>query len=449
MFTNVNIVPMTSDQVVYHQNVLIEDDEIIAIGDQDRLRVPNHTKVINGEGLYLLPGLADMHMHTRLDWEEPQIWPVHPLSLYLANGVTTVRDFSPTGEPIDYALEWQKEIDSGLRDGPRIITSGRLLYASPLLEAEKLVRQNMEMGFDFLKVYSYLSREDFATVLDCAEELDFYASGHVPYAIGLDQALSAGMDEIAHVEELIYEFFSLDRNQDLTPSEWQEYIIETAMLQVDIDSETLVEGFKEKNETKLDQISNQLHAAHVPVCTTMVLDESIYLKLIKADEFLQRPENKYFEHGYLELFMEGREKHQIQCKGIEGLCQFKYEIDKWILQSLHQNGVVLLLGTDSGTGGMGIIPGFSIHDELQILIKNGFSAYEALSTGTVNAAQVVKDMGREGNFGTIEVGNIADMILVKENPLENISTIRAPLGVMAAGRWYSIADLNKMIEIRK
>jgi hypothetical protein len=172
----------------------------------------------------------------------------------------------------------------------------------------------------------------------------------------------------------------------------------------------------------------------------------IQRKLFQPDVFLARPENRYFESGYLERFQRGEEKHQVQCQGVEELCAFKSEIDRWILQGLHAGDVLLLLGTDSGTGGMGIIPGYSIHDELRILIENGFTPYEALKTGTVNAAIVVDRMTGEGNFGTIEVGNRADLILVAGNPLENLETLRTPLGVMAAGKWFSAEMLNQLIE---
>jgi len=96
---------------------------------------------------------------------------------------------------------------------------------------------------------------------------------------------------------------------------------------------------------------------------------------------------------------------------------------------------------------MGIVPGFSIQDELRILVENGFTPYEALLTGTMNAARVAQEMTGEGNFETIEVDNRSDLILVRGNPLEDLTVIREPLGVMAAGRWYSAEALAKLIEI--
>ena len=150
-----------------------------------------------------MPGLADMHMHTRADWEDPEIWPMHPLNLYLANGVTTIRDFAPYGSPLDIALQWREEILEGTRIGPTIYASGKLLYASPLEDPEGIVQMNYELGFDFLKLYSYLSKDDFHQALAAAKELDLYTAGHIPYAVGLEGVLAEGMDEIAHVEQFI------------------------------------------------------------------------------------------------------------------------------------------------------------------------------------------------------------------------------------------------------
>jgi imidazolonepropionase-like amidohydrolase len=150
--------------------------------------------------------------------------------------------------------------------------------------------------------------------------------------------------------------------------------------------------------------------------------------------------------AYLEQFQRGEEKHQVQFRSLEDLAAFKYTVDRWLLVGLHDAGILLLLGTDSGTGGMGIVPGYSIHDELRILVENGFSPYKALVTGTVNAALVAERMTGHGDFGTIEEGKRADLILVRDNPLQDITTLEEPLGVMAAGRWYPRETLAEMLQ---
>jgi len=446
-FTDVSLVPMTSETVIEHQTVLIERARIVAVGDSDALSIPEGAHVIDGNGAYLMPGLADMHMHTRLDWEDREIWPVHPLHLYLANGVTTVRDFAPQGTPLTYALHWREEIRAGTRIGPTIYASGKLLYASPLGDADGMVRRNQELGFDFLKIYSYLSPEDFQTAMRTAQDLGMYTSGHIPYAIGLEGVLREGMDEVAHVEELLTELIHFDRDRSLTPEQWLPHVIEAALAQWDLASSSSQVDIETQNAETLTRISDRLRSADVPVCTTMVIDDVIQGKLFHLAEFTGRPENRFLPVAYSESLERGEEKHQVQFRGIEVLAVVKYDIDRWLLDGLHEGDVLLLLGTDAGTGGMGIVPGYSLHDELRILVDNGFTPYEAIATGTVNAGMVAERMTGEGDFGTIKEGKRADFLLVADNPLEDVAVLRTPLGVMAAGRWYSAEALEELVAL--
>jgi len=445
-FAHVNLVPMTGERILANHTVLVEGSRIAAIGDSDTLLIPEGARVLDGKGAYLMPGLADMHMHTRKDWDDKDVWPVHPLHLYLATGVTTVRDFAPQGSPLTYALRWRDEIHAGTRHGPTIYASGELLYASPLDDPGAVVRHNHELGFDFLKLYSYLSPGDYHEAMAAAKELGMYASGHIPYAVGLEGVLSEGMDEVAHVEELLFEFIDMDRDQRLTPEAWLSHVVGAALAQWDLSSPSLLTDVQAADADTLKSIADRLRTADVPVCTTMVIDDVIQRKLFHLGDFIERPENGYLPAAYEESLRRGEEKHQVQFRGIEDLAAFKHAIDLWILRGLHRDGVLLLLGTDAGTGGMGIVPGTSIHDELSILVENGFTPYEAIATGTVNAGIAIERMTGDGDCGTIEEGKRADLILVRGNPLEDLTTIREPLGVMAAGRWYDDQALADLIE---
>ncbi len=279
-----------------------------------------------------------------------------------------------------------------------------------------------------------------------AKKLGVYTAGHIPYAVGLEGVLSAGMNEIAHVEELDWEFFEFDRSRQLQPGEWFKTLIQAVFKELDLSSSSYFVDFKSENQSTLENIANRLHTSGVSVCTTVDVAEVLWLKQFHSDAFLARPENKYLDPKYLESVRLGKEYQQLECRGIEDICAVKYDLDRWILSGLHEAGVELLLGTEA-IGGIGIVPGFSVHDELRILVENGFSPYEALLTGTVNAAKVVEMMTGAGDFGTIEIGKRADLILVLGNPLEDITTIRQPLGVMAAGKWYSEEQLAELIEI--
>jgi imidazolonepropionase-like amidohydrolase len=209
----------------------------------------------------------------------------------------------------------------------------------------------------------------------------------------------------------------------------------------DLDDQAL----KEKIGPSLSAITANVKTADVPVCTTLYIDKVIIEKLFEPDAFIKKPENRFLPKHYHTRFKQGQEKHQKQFKGGEDFALFKHKLDLMILSYLKASEVFLVLGTDSGTGGMGIVPGFSIHEELNILVENGYTPYEALKTGTVNAGLVVKSMNGKGDFGTIEIGNRADLILVENNPLEDVANVKAIAGGMAAGRWYERQALNQMI----
>jgi CubicO group peptidase (beta-lactamase class C family) len=445
-FKNVNLVPMTTQKVIKNQTVLIRGTKIIAIGPSNEVNIPENTTVIEGYKAYLMPGLADMHMHTREDWLS-DAWPVSPMNLYLANGVTTIRCFGPSGRSPDHILRWRDEINKGNLIGPRIYTCGRILYG-PVENPQKEIREQKNRGFDFIKIYSFVSKDEFHQAITTAKQLGIYTAGHIPFSVGLDGVLSEGMDEIAHIEELDFEFLDFDRTKKMERIELFRYILDTATWQhkglIGLD----IKNFDQRYGKIISAIIGKLQSANIPICTTLVVGEGIVAKLHETETFLARPENKYFPKGYLDAFQKGKEKHQVIFRGYEDFASFKYKLERLLLKRLKQAGIPLLLSTDAGTGGMGIVPGFSIHDELRILTENGFTPYEAIATGTVTAAKVVQTMTGEGNFGTIEVGKQADLILVNKNPLEDVANIKDLRGVMAAGRWYDRAALNNMITPR-
>lgn len=253
------------------------------------------------------------------------------------------------------------------------------------------------------------------------------------------------MNEIAHVEELIWEFSDLDRQRYFkSEGEWMSYVIQTTFGRFG----PLLDVSSRKQERKIDAmvaaLVDKLKNKPVPVCTTLVIDDLIVQKLFDPDGFLEKPENRYLPSSYLERFRNGREKHQLQFKGGEVFAPFKYILDKKLLVALKAIKIPLLLSTDAGTGTMGAVPGFSLHDELRILVESGFTPYEALAAGTVVASKIVQRINGQDEFGTIVPGKRADLLLLAQNPLDDISNARKILGVMAAGRWYdqeSIADM--------
>ncbi|UCH20714.1 MAG: amidohydrolase family protein [Deltaproteobacteria bacterium] len=447
-FQNVNLVPMTDEKIVKNQTVLVKGKRIVEIGSSKTVAVPANSKLIDGTGAYLMPGLADMHMHTRDNWDDwLSIWPVSPFNLYLANGVTTIRNFGPEEGSRNYVLGWRDKINNGRLIGPNIYTSGPIIYG-PVLNPQKTVRKQITKGYDFIKLYSFLSREDFYNAMITAKQASKYTAGHIPFQVGLQDVLSEGMDEIAHVEELAWEFVDFDKTKGLTGGKWMTYVIHTAYRQFKPYLGLNLEELDGRYGKAALSLARKVYAADVPVCTTLFLDEVIVEKLSEPERFLSKPENRYLPRSYIAAFKQGREKHQMQVRGGEDFASFKRRVDRILLKYLKEAGVSIVLGSDAGTGWMGLVPGFSIHEELRVLTENGFTPYEAIKTGTVNAALVTEKMNARGDFGTLEIGKRADLILVENNPLEDIANIKKIIGVMAAGRWYSNATLKDMIALK-
>jgi hypothetical protein len=440
---HVNLVPMTEEKILLDQTVITKESQIIAIGPTRQVAIPDNSTVIDGSNLYLMPGLADMHIHTDTRWLNGG-WPVSPLDLFLASGVTTIRDFGPRGAPPDYALRWRNEIKKGRLRGPTLYAAGPILYG-PVDNAEKIVRVQKEQGFDFVKLYSFLSAAEFNDAITTAQDLNLYTAGHIPFAVGLDGVLSAGMNEIAHIEELDFELLDFDRSRKLGHAQWFRYILQAATEQMGRFADSSMDEIKRSYQLQIQKIVHQLKASNTPLCTTLSVGDIILKKLFHPDRLASEPSSGYLPYGFFELLQQGKNRHQIQFKGYEDFAPIHFNLNQLLLRELHKGGVTLVVGTDAGPMGMGLVPGFSLHDELRIMVENGLTPYEALRMATVNAARVIKKMMGESNFGTIEVGKRADLILINGNPLDDIHNTKKIHGVMASGQWFDKQELQKMI----
>ena len=193
---NVNVITMTSDTVLAGQTVVIEDGIITAIGDVDAVAVSEGATLVDGTDRYLMPGLTEMHAHVT-STADAQIRRLS--SLFLANGVTTVRGM--LGQPSH--LKLREDIAAGRIFGPRLITSGPSFNGNSVNGADhaaSMVREQQAAGYDFLKIHPGLSREEFDAIADTANELGIPFAGHVPVAVGIAGALNKGMATIDHLD---------------------------------------------------------------------------------------------------------------------------------------------------------------------------------------------------------------------------------------------------------
>ncbi|BBO78511.1 amidohydrolase [Desulfosarcina widdelii] len=446
-FIHANLIPMTTEAVIPDQTVVVQGNQIITVGSSSQTHIPPHSTVMDCRNTFLMPGLADMHVHLPRDGVVDN-WPVSPLKLYLANGVTTIRCFGPRRKKGRSDLAWRKKIAFGELAGPNILTCGPQLRGHFKENPEHIVIRQKYQHFDFIKVYSFVTREEFHSIMSTAKKIDIYVAGHIPFQVGLEGVMAEWMDEIAHIEEFLWEFSDLDRQRYFErEDDWMTYAIQMTFNRLGPLLQLSPGEQEQKITSMVAALVDKLREKPIPVCTTLVIDDGIVQKLFDPKRFLEKPENRYLPPSYLERFRMGREKHQLQFKDGEVFAPFKYLLDKKLLAALKAINTPLLLSTDAGTGGMGIVPGFSLHDELKILVENGFTPYEALASGTVVASEIVQRMNGRDAFGTIVPGKRADLLLLKENPLEDVANARKILGVMAAGRWYDQKAISEMLAI--
>jgi len=418
-FVNVNVLPMSSSQVLPEQTVIVTDGRIVTIGATESTPVPEGSRLIDGTDRFLMPGLAEMHGHlpgirsTDLD---------RILALNLANGVTLIRGM--LGQPSHLAL--RDEIENGLRTGPRLVTSGPSFNGrsvSSAGQAAEMVREQKAAGYDFLKIHPGLSRAEFHAIAETANDLAIPFAGHVPEDVGLTRALAAGIATIDHFDGYM-----------------------AALMPAHDDPSGGVGGFFGvfiADEAQQQRIP-ELAAATVAAGTWNVPTESLFEHVVApepdAEALGRRPEMAYMPSNAVAIWKQSKRDvlSDASYSGEEAL--HAIEIRRQLIRAIHDAGGGLLLGSDSPQ--IFNVPGFAIHHELSYLVDAGLSPYEALKTGTLNPARFL-DEAEE--FGTVEVGRRADLLLLDANPLEDIGNSRRIHGVMTGGRWFPKAELEALL----
>jgi imidazolonepropionase-like amidohydrolase len=440
-FRNVNLVPMTANEVLSGQTVIVSDGKIVKIGPDRKIAIPAGATVIDGTGKYLMPGLADMHTHLNDSMFEYPFF-----NLFLANGVTTIRDLAQGSPPM--VLHYRKEIESGKRLGPHI------LVAYTLWGWEKditgLIRGQRPLGYDCLKVNSYFTPAGFDTVMRETKRLKWYTLGHIPESVRLDGVLAGGMNEISHIEEpMIFELVGIDWSKVADSKSFDAQLLEAFHAAGRRYLNASAEEIRAAYGDKVEQAARKFKGKDITITTTMIIHEDTMNKLLDIGKIKAAPYAKYVAPKFWQDVAAGTDKHQqMVVKGEERAWFLVYELQNMLLRELKKDNVPLVLGTDTGPTYMSLVPGFSVHDELRLLTENGFSPYEAISLGTRRAGEVAGRMTGTNDFGTIEAGKRADFILLERNPLEDVGNVRNPLGVMAGGRWLPRDTLQMLLTIK-
>ncbi len=405
---NVNIIDVESnndtDAIWEDRTVVVTKGRITEILP-DSISTSLPYEKINAKGKYLLPGLIDMHTH---------IFDRSDLAMYLAYGVTTVRNMM--GFPMH--LRWRDQVNSALYPGARLITASPTLNGgtntSPFHkninaaeEAMDAVKEYKRLGYDFIKVYDGLNKDEFAAIMDEASKNDLYVAGHPPHALNLDVILNSNLNSIEHVEELIQ-----------GP---MKYELDTVL------GRKIIKQFK-KQEARLTVTLSPFYA--------------IFKATTEGEEFLSKiPKDKI--NPFIRFIGNKQLSQWIDTN--EGAYTWnteKYECMRSLVKILDEEDVELLLGTD--TGPSLTIPGITLHDEIKLLEKNGLSPLKILQSGTISAANA---LNMYNDIGSITIGKQAEFLLLHENPLENLETLKSPYIIISKDKVYGAKDIQELKEL--
>jgi len=388
---NVNIIPMDHDEILSGRTVVIAGGRIAAIGAWGDVTVPaNATRIDGGGRLYVIPGLADMHVHLR--YEED-------LRLLLASGVTLVRNMS--GAPAH--LEMRRRVADGTLLGPRIVTAGPQLRgeadsgATPA-GAKTVVEAQAAAGYDFIKPYDGLPKDSYQAAVAAAAAHRMPVAGHVPSEVGVLGVLAAHQASIEHAEQIVYHYF--DRSLDAA---------------------------------RLPAIARAIADAHTYLTPTLATIRQLELQWEDPGSVLARPEIKFVNPETYAWWRTERGHDSSANRRMEPFLQ-------QMVRVFRDHGVRMLAGTDYYL--FGLMPGFGLHRELQALVEAGLTPYQALETATRNPAEFLG----AGEAGTVAVGKSANLVVLDANPLIDIRNTTRRTGVVVRGRWLPAAQLDEWLE---
>jgi len=432
VITNVSVVPMSREGVLEHHTVVVRGDRIVAVAPSASIgvpagEVPAGTTVIDGTNKWLMPGLADMHVH---------MWTPNDLTLFLAAGVTTVRNMFGN----EQHLAWRKQIAQGKLQGPTIVTAGPIIDGDPpvwpgsvVLDkpagADKIVAEQKAQGYDFLKPYARLSREAYEALAAAGKRAGMQLEGHVPNAVGLAGVLAAKQRSVEHLDGWL---LALVRDGVTLPEAGgMQAKLRVALPQLD--------------EAKLPGLIAQTIAAGTWNCPTLVvLDRIAGLDDLAAVK--QRV--KWLDKLPPAIVAQWDPKQDFRFKALtaEDFATMR-AANVWrakILTRLSAANAPILVGTD--TGNPFVVPGAALHDEIELMVAAGLPRARVLRAATADAAVF---LGTPHEFGVVEAGARADLVLSAENPLAAPLAL-VPDGVMVRGKWLPHAELEaKLAEIVK
>ena len=436
ILTNGNIINIETG-AIEQRSIFINDGRIVKLKPVDENNY-NSEIIIDATDKYILPGFWDNHVHFRGGDSLIQANKDF-LKLFIMNGVTTVRDAG--GDLTTSVLDWNVQISNNELIGPTIFTSGPKLdgpnasWAGSLeVESAKDISRALdslqELKTDFVKIYeSKISREAFLETVKQATRRGLITSGHMPFTVELRENIEAGIGAIEHLYYVLKGCSSEEKQitQAIIDNEygfWQsmEKLIAT------YDEFTAQSTFNKLKNNNVFVVPT-LHIGDV-LSTLDEIDHS-------HDAYLKLMPNGIIEtyQGRIKGFLTGTEKARQDRKTLNTFF-------KSLVKSLNDAEVKLMAGSDSGAFNSYTYPGISLHKELEAMVNSGISNLDALQTSTYNGSDFLK---KNTDYGTIEVGKKADLVLLNANPLIEITQTRNIYKVIKNNQVYNPETIAKTI----
>ena len=422
------------------QAVAIRGQDIVAVGDDATLaRQWQATQVVDAGNRYLIPGLWDMHVHfgggPALVEENKALLP-----LYVAHGITTVRDAS--GDLPEQVLSWRGQIAAGQLFGPQLFTSGAKIEGiAPVwkgtLEAgdeagvDAALDREQRDQVDFVKITdSTLKPELFLYALRQARQRGLRTSGHIPMALTVEQAVDAGISSIEHLD---YAFKAGVKDEAAIAADFAAGRIDRAeanrRLRGGFDRDTAMAAYR--------------RFAEHGVAVTPTLDGGRIIDFLDVEPHADDAYLAYIGPGLRKTYAWRVDRaakatpQQIQDRHAH------YAQVAAVLPMLQQAGVQIMAGTDAGFLNSYNYPGIGLHNELALYVREGLSAPQALAAATRAGPAW---FGKLDRYGAVQAGKAADLVLLERNPLQDIGATTAINTVVLRGQVQDRAALDALLD---
>jgi Amidohydrolase family len=438
--SHVTVIDGTGAAARTDQTVVVKDGRITYAGPSAGAPAPQAVRIVDARGLYLIPGLWDMHVHV---WDPDLAFP-----LFLANGVTGVRNMG--GHPAELK-RWREELAQGKRIGPQLVACGPVVDGRPAIHPDhSIVVENEEQAraavdklksepWDFVKVYDNVPREAYFAIAAEAKKDGIPFVGHVPLSVTALEASDAGQRSIEHLDGLSYvisplgEGFRRARLERIGRAPEPGEMMKLPM-RIANEINQLAESYDEARAASLFARLARNGTWQVPTLSVAHAFGSIGDAGMYGDARL-----KYVDAAMRDSWEHNPIVH-IEIPEYVAARKGAFQEALRITRGAHSAGVRFLAGTDSG-GVPYMYYGFSLHDELALLVVAGFTPMQALQAATSDAAEFLG----LADSGTIETGKSARMVLLTADPLADILNARRIDAVIVGDRVYDRRELDSLL----